>query len=140
MTVLSSPPSVGELEIPIDKWTEPFWDATAEHRLSVPQCAVCGTFRWPPGPFCPTCQSQELTWVPAGTPRLYSYTIIKAKQPDGGERMLVPALVEFPEAGGVRLLAAIVGAAREDLRIGAALAPDWVTAANAEVPTFTLLP
>ena len=31
-----------------DVWTEPFWAAAAEHRLVVPRCTRCGTFRFPP--------------------------------------------------------------------------------------------
>lgn len=139
MTPVSTAPLVAELSVPIDIWTKPFWDAAAEHRLMLPACGDCGAFRWPPGPFCPACQSQAVEWKPAGEGRIYSYTAVRPKNQDGKESLHIPALVEFPDAGGVRLLAAIVGAAPDEIRIGAAVAPDWISAANAEVPVFRLM-
>ena len=32
--------------------TEPFWAAAREHRLVVPRCTACGTYRFPPAAFC----------------------------------------------------------------------------------------
>lgn len=139
MADVSTAPLVAELSIPIDSWTKPFWDAAAEHRLVLPACGDCGTFRWPPGPFCPQCQSQSVDWKPAGVGRIYSYTTVRPKTRDGEAVLHIPALVEFPDAGGVRLLAAIVGTTPEAIHIGAAVEPDWITAANAEVPIFRLI-
>ena len=28
-----------------DVWTTPFWEAAAEHRLVIPRCTSCGTYR-----------------------------------------------------------------------------------------------
>lgn len=139
MTTISAAPQVNDLTVPIDAWTKPFWDAAAEHCLLLPACGDCGTFRWPPGPFCPACQSQVVDWQPAGAARIFSYTAVRPKSREGEAGLHIPALVEFPDSGGVRLLAAIVGAAIDNIRIGAAVEPDWITAANAEVPIFRLV-
>jgi hypothetical protein len=48
----------------------------------------------------------------------------------------VPALVEFPDAGGLRLLAAIVDTRLDAIRIGSTLGLGWSRAANATVPVF----
>ena len=37
------PPDV--IGLTISPSTEPFWKAAAEHRLVIPQCTTCGTFR-----------------------------------------------------------------------------------------------
>ena len=136
MSEISSAPDVSALEIPIDSWTQPFWDAAAEGRLELPRCADCERFRWPPGPFCPHCQSQRTEWMPAGTPRLYTFTILRGRPGDGPAPVLVPGLVEFPEADGVRIPAAIVDTPLSAIRIGSALTPGWSQAANAKVPVF----
>ncbi len=134
MADISIAPDIKALEIPDDAWTRPFWEATATHSLIVPQCRDCGQFRWPPGPFCPGCQSQALDWVDAGTAILFSYIVMREE-----DAFTVPALVEFPAAGGIRLLAAVVGARVEELAIGAALTLDWNAAAGGTmVPIFRM--
>lgn len=140
MSRTSIAPDIADLDVPIDAWTRPFWEATAEHRILLPRCGDCGTFRWPPGPFCPQCQSQQVDWVPGGEARIYSFTVVRAKAADGSEASSIPALIEFPQAGGIRLLAAIVGAEPAHVRIGTTVVPDWIAAANAQVPVFTLRP
>lgn len=138
MTSISDAPQVADLEVPIDAWTRPFWEATSGHCILLPRCGDCGTFRWPPGPFCPECQSQAVEWSPCGEGRIYSFTVVQPRGRDGQALLHIPALIEFPEAGNMRLLAAIVGATPEGIRIGAAVEPDWISAANAEVPVFRL--
>ena len=140
MSQTCSAPDISSLEIPMDCWTQPFWDATAKHKLLLPACADCGRFRWPPGPFCPHCQSQRTEWLPAGEGRIYSFTIIRAPASDAVKlpRIHVPALVEFPDAGGVRLLAAITDTPIAAIRIGEPLQVGWSEAANATVPVFHL--
>jgi hypothetical protein len=59
-----------------DPLTEPFWSATREGRLEVPECANCGYVQWPPTPVCPNCQHTGRRWreIPAsGT--LYTYAV-----------------------------------------------------------------
>ena len=128
MAETSSAPDISALEIPIDSWGQPFWDAAAEGRLELPRCAECKRFRWPPGPFCPHCLSQRTEWLASGPARLYSFTIL----PD----RTVPGLIEFPAADGVRFPAAIVDTPLTALRIGADLSLGWSQAANAQVPVF----
>src|SRR5687768_17278203 len=125
MTEISSAPDVSALEIPIDSWTQPFWDGAADGKLLLPRCGDCQRFRWPPGPFCPHCQSQRTEWLPAPAPRLYSFTIVRGRP--GGEPgpAIAPGLVEFPEADGVRFPAAIVDTPLSAIRIGADLTLGW---------------
>jgi uncharacterized protein len=130
------PPRLDDLEVPMDSWTLPFWEATAVRRLLMPRCADCGRFRWPPGPFCPACQSQLVEWCPAGEGRVSSFTIIRQAADGEKPRALVPALIEFPDAGGIRLLAPIVDTPLKSLCIGAKVVLGWSQAANATLPVF----
>lgn len=141
MTELSIAPDLSALEIPMDTWTQPFWDASAHGQLLVPRCAACQHFRWPPGPFCPHCQSQLTEWLPAGNARIYSFTITPEPRTSAADpqHYRVPALIEFPEADGIRILAAIVDTPIADIHIGAPLQLGWSQAANAKVPVFSVL-
>lgn len=138
MSEMSNAPDLSALDIPMDTWTQPFWAGTAQGKLLLPRCGACHRFRWPPGPFCPHCQSQAVEWLPAGAARVYSFTIVHPRGPADQPRTHVPALIEFPEAGGVRILAAIVDTPLAKIRIGAELTLGWSPAANATVPVFRI--
>jgi uncharacterized OB-fold protein len=140
MSPRSSAPDITQLEIPVDAWTKPFWDATAQSRLVFPRCTHCARFRWPPGPFCPACQAQEVQWCAPGRARLYSYTIITLRGEGEGAapRFIVPALVEFSGVEHVRLLGALVDAPLDDIQIGRGVTIGWSKTADTNVPIFHL--
>lgn len=138
MSFVTAAPALGDFEVPMDGWTRPFWEAASRQELVMPRCSDCAKFRWPPGPFCPHCRSQAVEWLPAGPARLYSFTVLRQKGEDG-ERHVAPGLVEFPEAGGVRMMAPIVDTPREDIRIGAGLVLCWAPAGETNLPRFTIL-
>ena len=136
----SQTPDISAFPLPIDQWTQPFWDAAARHELVMPRCAACQAWRWPPTPFCPKCRSQSIEWLPSGPPRLYSYTIVHqpGPSPDDPHRIVVPGLVEFPEAGGMRFVAAIVDSEIDALRIGVPLTVGWTAKEATNVPVFSI--
>jgi uncharacterized OB-fold protein len=135
----SEAPDISRLEIPVDAWTQPFWDATAREELRLPRCSACHAHRWPPGPFCPECRSQEVEWTPAGEAVLYSFTIVRQRSgsDDGPGRLVIPGLVEFPQAGGTRIMAAII-ARPESVRIEAPLTLGWVRKGDKNIPVFSV--
>ena len=86
---------------------EPFWAAAREHRLVVPRCVNCNTYRFPPSPFCYVCRTQDIEWVEqTGHGTLYSFTIAwHPILPDVSDSVpYVPAVVELPNTGGVRII------------------------------------
>jgi uncharacterized OB-fold protein len=141
MSARSVRPDLASLEVPWDVWGEPFWKATAERILLMPSCADCATFRWPPGPFCAKCHSQNVVWAPPGQGRIYSFTVlpVAATDKDAPPQYRVPVLVEFDHAAGVRLVSALIDAPLDNIAIGARVEVDWLAAANATVPVFRLL-
>jgi uncharacterized OB-fold protein len=141
MSERSIAPDLASLEVPWDVWGEPFWKATAERKLLMQSCADCGTFRWPPGPFCATCQSQQVAWLPPGQGRIYSFTVlpVAATDKDAPPQHRVPVLVEFDQAPGIRLVSALIDAPLDKIAIGDSVQVDWLAAANATVPVFRLL-
>jgi uncharacterized OB-fold protein len=135
----TSAPDNSTIEVPIDQWTQGFWDAAAEERLVLPRCVACGHFRWPPGPFCPRCHDQGVVWVLPGEGRVYSFTLLRPMTEDGRPLVHAPALIEFPEAGGVRIVAPIVDTPVAAIRIGAPVVLRWTSAATVMLPLFTII-
>ena len=120
------PPELFKLST--NSWTQPFWDAAAQHRLVAPQCSQCGRFRMPPTPFCPGCQSQAIDWrTLSGSGRVYSYTIVERGIVPGMEAHLpyVPAVIELDGAPGVRLISNIVDVDVANIRVGMAVTVVW---------------
>jgi uncharacterized OB-fold protein len=115
-------------ELAPDSWTEPYWLACREHRLVIPQCTQCGTFRFPPSPFCFTCRSQAVEHVEvAGTGAVYTFTIARHPVvPSLAESVpYIVAVVEIDGAPDVRMITEIVGCAPEEIEIGSSVRVSW---------------
>jgi uncharacterized OB-fold protein len=122
--------------------TRPFWEAAARHRLVLPRCTTCGTFRLPPSPFCWKCRAQDVEWVDhdgAGT--VYSFTVIRhAVIPQVRDALpLIAAVVELPGTGGCRLIGNVVDCEPQAVRIGAPVTLDWYDVREGtSIPVFRL--
>jgi len=123
-------------------WTQPFWDAAAEHRLVIPRCTACGAHRLPPTPFCWRCQAQEVDWVEHdGAGEIYSFTVVRhAVIPDVRDALpVVPAVVELPGTDGCRLIGNVVDVEPEAVKIGLPVTLDWYDVREGTaVPIFRL--
>ncbi|MEY2524010.1 MAG: uncharacterized protein QOJ66_2575 [Ilumatobacteraceae bacterium] len=121
-------PPVSLVALNPDVWTQPFWDAAAQHRLVCARCAACGSFRMPPGPFCPTCRSQAIEWVELpGTGELFTYTVIHHPIiPELRESVpYVIGVVSLDDAAPARLVANVVDVTIAELEIGMPLNVVW---------------
>jgi uncharacterized protein len=97
----------------------PFFAAAAEARLAIQRCPECGQTVFFPRTVCPRCRRGSPEWIDAaGTGTLYSFSVVARSAIPGyaDEVPYVVALVELDE--GVRLMANVVNAAPEDVRIG----------------------
>jgi uncharacterized OB-fold protein len=115
-------------ELAPDAWTEPFWLGAREHKLLIPKCTNCGTFRFPPSPFCFNCTHQDVEQVEvAGTGTVYTFTI--ARHPVvpmlADNVPYVVAVVELDDAPGVRMIVNVVNADPESIEIGQAVSVVW---------------
>lgn len=124
-------------------WTAPFWAATAEHRLVLPRCASCATYRFPPAPFCWKCRAQEVEWIEhGGAGEVYSFTVVRhAVIPSVKDALpFVAAVVELRGTGGCRLVGNIVDCEPEAVAIGARVGIDWYDVREATtIPVFRLV-
>jgi uncharacterized OB-fold protein len=124
--------------------TEPFWRAASEHRLVLPRCTACATYRFPPSPFCFHCRAQSVDWIEhdgAGT--IYSFTVIRhAVIPSVADALpLIAAVVDLPGTNGCRIVGNVVDCDPADVRIGLAVTLDWYDVrAGESVPVFRVVP
>ena len=134
------PPEV--IHLTPNVFTQPFWDAAADHRLVVPRCTVCGAFRFPPSPFCWQCRAQEVEWVEHdGAGEIYSFTVIRhAVIPDVRDALpVIAAVVELPGTGGCRVVGNVVDCEPGDVRVGLPVTLDWYDVREGtSVPIFRL--
>jgi uncharacterized OB-fold protein len=106
------------VRITTDTSTEPFWQAAKQERLVAPKCADCGTFRLPPTPFCPQCQSTAVDWTElSGRATVFSFSVVHGF-PGLPDITLVPAVLDLPDAPGARLVSNVVGVEPEKVEIG----------------------
>ncbi|EIV90687.1 Zn-ribbon domain-containing OB-fold protein [Frankia sp. QA3] len=135
-TLTTTLPPAG-IQITTDSATEPFWQAAKENRLVAPRCADCGTFRLPPSPFCPTCQSQNVDWVTlSGRATVYSFSIVTGV-PGQPELTLAAVVVDLPDAPGARLVSNVIDTDPDAVRIGTPLIVDFIEIADGwKLPVF----
>jgi uncharacterized OB-fold protein len=130
------------VHIGMDTWTEPFWQAAKEEKLTACQCGNCGTFRMPPTPYCPECQSQKVEW-PAlpGTATIYSFAVCdRSPFPDVPDFVYIPIIVEMDGAPGVRLVSNLIGADPTQVAIGQKITVAWNDISEGwKQPVFRLL-
>ncbi|GAC1654296.1 MAG: OB-fold domain-containing protein [Mycobacterium sp.] len=113
------------VRIAVDRHTEPFWQAAKDGRLTAPKCADCNTFRLPPTPFCPSCQSTVVDWVElSGNATVFSFAVMHGI-PGMPELTVVAAVVDLPDAPGARLVTNIVGIDSGTVTIGMPLHVDF---------------
>lgn len=102
-----------------------FWEACKRHELIIQKCISCGTYRFPPRPFCHRCQSAAFELVKvSGKGTIYSFTILNHsdKAPLQAEFLeeapYAVILVELVDVGTIHLLSNIVECKLEEIRIG----------------------
>ncbi|MEM7271837.1 MAG: Zn-ribbon domain-containing OB-fold protein [Actinomycetota bacterium] len=120
--------------------SQPFWDATADGRLTLQRCADCGTVVWWPRAICPACQSFDLGWFDAaGTGRVYSYTVVHRSV--GQWRDATPYIVAYVELDeGPRVMTNLVDVDPADVAVDAPVRVVWHdTGEGTALPRFTLI-
>lgn len=103
---------------PIDAESRPFWEATREGRLCLPNCDDCNFVVFYPRSRCPACRSTSLEWVDlTGRGSIYSRTIVR--RAPGRWREHTPYVVAYVELEeGPRMVTNIVDCDPEEVEIG----------------------
>ncbi len=129
-----------------DELTGTFWAATREGRLLVQRCGACSAWQWGPEWCCHTCRSFEVGWADVPQKegryrgRLYSWerNYHPVHPALRGHAPYIVALVELPEAGGVRMVGNLLGDPMQEVCIGAEVEAVFEHHEHAEEP-YTLV-
>ncbi|MET3473458.1 putative OB-fold protein [Novosphingobium sp. 1529] len=90
-----------------------YFEAAASGVLMIKQCHACGQAHFYPRQACPFCSSQDTAWIESsGSGTVYTYTVLRKGHPGPS----IPVFIALDE--GPTLLARMVGAEPEDVRIG----------------------
>lgn len=104
------------------KWSQPFWDAAKQHKLTLKKCKKCGNIDHPPYLYCTNCGSEDHEWIEAsGKAKLYTYAInvYMVPFPFWDDMPYVVALIELDE--GVTMISNIVECDHDKLKKDMAL-------------------
>lgn len=142
MTTTYLPPGLPPPVLDPDGLSRPFWDGLRDERLRVQRCSHCATWQFGPEWVCHHCLSFDPPWVevaPRG--RLFSWERVwhpvhPALKTHGP---YLVALVELPEAGGIRLLGNLLGDPLQTPVIGAPVTGVFEHHADAPGGPFSLL-
>lgn len=128
--------------LPIPTWDadelqKPYWTGLQEGVIRVQQCAQCQTWQWGPEWMCHECRSFNMIWTQIeGKGRIYSWTRVwhpvHPALADRGPYLAV--LVEFPDAGNIRMVGNLLGDAQQSVTIGTPVRAVFEHHPNAEVP------
>ncbi|MET0152844.1 MAG: OB-fold domain-containing protein [Candidatus Binatia bacterium] len=124
-----------------DGLDRPYWEGTRIHELRVQRCVRCATWRWGPEWICHSCRSFETEWLavePTGS--IYGWERVwHPVHPALGSAVpYVVALVELPQAGGVRMVGNVLGDPRAPVRVGAPVRAVFEDHDDCD-PSFTLV-
>ena len=108
----------------MDPYAEQFWTYTQNKEFRLQKCSDCGKFRWPPGPTCDRCLSDEFAWtLMAGRGKVLSWTTFHRGYFPEYPAPHTAIVLELDE--GPLFVAFPVEMATEDLREGMELSLRW---------------
>ena len=97
--------------------SKPFWDGCKEHKLLLPRCNQCGSYRFPPTATCPKCLSTEWAWAKStGRGKIYSFGVYHRVYHQAFEADVPYALVVVELEEGPRLVSNVVNCPAEQLK------------------------
>jgi len=110
----------------MDPYAEQFWAFTLDEQLRLQRCSDCGKFRWPPGPTCDRCLSDNVEWAAvSGAATVLSWTTFRRGYfPEYPPPHTVVAL-ELAE--GPLFISYLVDIDASELREGMALELRWTS-------------
>lgn len=121
----------------VDDLNRPYWDGLRQGRLLLARCRDCGHLGSdPPARYCPRCASKDREWMQAsGQGEIWGFGHFHQVYFESfrAEVPYTVVLVKLDE--GVRLYSNMVGAKREDIKVGRRVTAVF----DAVTPELTLL-
>ena len=119
----------------------PYWEAARRHELVAQRCDACGGWQWGPEWICHRCLSFDVGWAPVpGAGRIYSWERVWHPVHPAVKKAVpyIVALVEFPQADGIRMIGNLVGDGTQEVTIGSEVEAVFEDHNGAD-PPFTLV-
>jgi uncharacterized OB-fold protein len=108
----------------MDPYAEQFWEYTKGREFRLQRCAECAKYRWPPGPTCDRCLSEDFQWdILSGTGKVLSWTTFRRGYFEEYPPPHTIIALELQE--GPYFVSYPVGLEAGDLREGMALEVRW---------------
>ncbi len=135
--------SVRVVPVPDDQ-SAPFWQAAANHVLTIARCSACGRFAMPPDVVCPHCASStpDFVWTPvSGRGSVRSWLVMRQSFLPGFEADIPFVLVdvELVEQPELRLIGRLLDGVAAPIEIGADVDAAFEDVApGVSIPAFAL--
>ncbi len=129
--------------VALDHTNKHFYRGLLDFELRLNRCTDCGWWHHRPKPICPRCWSKNVVPTPVsgrGTIHLAIF-LYQGPPADGVDYAAGPhpvVTVELDEQPGLRFTSTVVGAANDDIVIGAPVALTWIERDGRPYPAFTL--
>lgn len=134
---------MAEIEHPLPNasWeTRGYWEGAGRGEIVLQRCGACGTVQHKPRGLCVSCLdgTQLEHFVASGRGTVYTYTVTNQNQAKGFAEACpyVMAYVDLDE--GVRVLTNIVNCDPDAVRIGMAVAAEFVTPERSDGEAFAV--
>jgi uncharacterized OB-fold protein len=108
--------------------TEPFWEATKEHKLVYQTCDADGAIIFPPRGHCSDCGSTKTSWHTSnGEGTVYTYSVVRQNRNPAFKDLGAYAVAFVDLDEGVRLMTNIVGVndPTKDISVGMRVKVQW---------------
>ena len=127
----------GAIDSAIDVWSEPFWDACREGRLTAQKCLTTGKFWFPPGPVSPFTRTPDWTWARlSGRGRVKSFIIMHQVYFMAFEDKVPYSIAQIELEEGAMMLSNLVEIDNDDIRIGMSVEVTFEVRNGLNTPLF----
>lgn len=127
-----------------DRYSEPFWAAINQRKLTIQRCQQCKYYHHPPVGICTECLSVDLVFeAVSGDGSIYTYTITHDPRQPAFEAIMpyTVAMVELDEQPELFMLSNIPGTDPSDVRHGQRVRVDFEEIVPGQlIPQFRTVP
>lgn len=103
----------------ISEANRPFWEACKNGELKMQKCTSCGHIRYPIGPVCTSCLSDDVEWTTlSGKGEVFNYLIFHQKYNAAWAEDLPYNVIMVQLDEGPRMFSNLVGVENDDIEIG----------------------
>ena len=117
----------------------PFWEGCESGQFLIQTCRDCAHTVYPARLFCTNCGSEHLDWIDGGSSgTIYSFTHVFVPFGEVWKAQVPYTSVLIDLDAGVRVVSRLIGAKREDVRVGDRVHIAFTPVCGKRLPFFEL--